>query len=384
MEQVQALNEDKSLESRLIHLVSARAKRHSPRPGRLECPDRSLLSSAWQKAIRRGAVDDALQVAAALEAFDPAYVWRRIRGIAMEEVSIADPSVVAMVLAIAGKARLREALGPWELLGALTTALAEAPKCRTACDLLVWLPAVPEPHLDRSEPIFNQWALGRAERQELLVSASRWRALGHHSLRTSAGWRSVLSGDPACRDAWLARLQFDPLVSYCVRRGNGTDGLNLLAVPARQLAMVSQVRVRGLQPPACSEALVGGVRAYAYCLYSKPGRQALGHFLSSDQGWRRRLVAAGARDLVRALGHLVFHVEGSYCAERLIVHREPEIREQGELASLARCGVAPEHVPGLRADLVDALPSLNEARLEIARRLKSGRNWRESDGTKGQ
>jgi len=92
------------IERNLLMALSDRLGRSPPlEPSEvLEQIDSSLLTSAWQKAIRRG--DSHLSVRCALELHrrDPDYLWRRMRIIALEDISVGDTELVATVLAIAG------------------------------------------------------------------------------------------------------------------------------------------------------------------------------------------------------------------------------------------------------------------------------------------
>src|SRR5690349_15658793 len=48
------------------------------------------VSSAWQKAIRRGNVEVAIRMAEGLYSLDPPYAWRRINVIALEDIGVAN------------------------------------------------------------------------------------------------------------------------------------------------------------------------------------------------------------------------------------------------------------------------------------------------------
>ena len=90
-------------------------------------------SSAYQKAIRRN--DPSIKaVAAALNQCDPMYIWRRAPTIAMEEVSLGDPWVCAVVLHACRFARVRKQYGCDELAGFLGVLMGSAVKDRLSCD----------------------------------------------------------------------------------------------------------------------------------------------------------------------------------------------------------------------------------------------------------
>lgn len=90
-------------------------------------------SSAYQKAVRRN--DPSIKaVAAALNACDPAYIWRRAPTIALEDVSLGDPWVVALILHACRFARVRAKYGTVRLSGFLGQLMGSAVKDRLSCD----------------------------------------------------------------------------------------------------------------------------------------------------------------------------------------------------------------------------------------------------------
>lgn len=291
-------------------------------------------------------------------------MWRRLRLVALEEVSVADLELVARVLAIAGKRVLHRRIGECALLTFLTAHLAMTPKCRTPCDLLVWLPPIPGVDLTTSDgPAINASFLS-GDLVELRRTAALWKSIAAHSVRTRAGWRSVSRGDAYKRDEWLEITGMPSLVRYIVQRGGSTDALNVLLVPAYQLAQCGAQRITSGAPSHTSIEEIGGVPAYAYCVFSEPGRAALRRFLAGNDQWHKHFRECGVHDPIRALGYLVFHVEGGYCREVLSVSRSPEIKLLSEIASLQRFGVPEEQVLKLQQGMAADLPLLNAARRE--------------------
>ena len=102
-------------------------------------------SSAMQKAIRQGDVETALRMAQGLWSFDPEYLWRRLPVIAMEDIGVADPALVAAVLWVAGKKQWREQNGGHQkVLYCLVDRLARSVKDRSVCDLVCWVTYCPD------------------------------------------------------------------------------------------------------------------------------------------------------------------------------------------------------------------------------------------------
>ena len=339
--------------------------------------DHSLLSSAWQKAIRRSDADLATSCVMALHAADPAYVWRRIRGIALEEVSAADLELVGQVIAIAGKTALRQKLGDQRLIGHLTRRLALAPKCRTACDLLMWLDpprpvdwsAVQENF--RSPPA--PWSL-----QLIADQASAWQSVVNRSTYKQGKWVQLTQGSATRRDQLLEWAECPPLVRYIVQRGSGTDSLNSLLAPVYQLSRTSAERFAMVDLHPSSTEEIGHLPAYAYCLFSAPGRAALRQLLKNAPELVRFCGQAGVTDPLRAIGHTVFQLEGGYCHQVYEVSHGLEIKLQSEQATLERFGVAAQWQSSLRGRVHALLPKLNQYRQQVLQSVQIARAKQEN------
>lgn len=331
--------------------------------------DPSLLSSAWQKAIRRSDVEVAQRSVASLHQANPAYVWRRMRGIALEEVSVADLELVGQVLAIAGKQATRQKIGDLALAIHLTTRLALADKCRTACDLLMWFGAPSEdgrvvpPSVPASTPVPLQEALQRA---------SAWLTITARSGHVAGRWVQLVAGDVKRRDELLEQSGYPPLVQFIVRRGSSTDALNSLLVPVYQLGLHRADRLRMLDRLPESSQRLGGLPSYAYCLFSGPGRTALRRLLTGELGRYCRQVDIS--DPLRSVGHAVFQLEGGYCRDVLQVAHAPMIRHRYEQATLLRYGTPLRLQTELRHRVRAAMPELFEYRRQVyqARKTSDG------------
>jgi MgsA AAA+ ATPase C terminal len=102
----------------------------------LQC-DRWTSSSALQKAIRRGEVEMAQSAALALFGDDRPGAWRRMIGIAFEDVGAADADALIETVAACTSSDWRSQQGNERVLCYLSRRLAEAPKDRSA-DYLMW------------------------------------------------------------------------------------------------------------------------------------------------------------------------------------------------------------------------------------------------------
>lgn len=337
------------------------APRH-PQQEPLDSLDQSLLSSCWQKAIRRSDIETAQRAVISLHRMDSAYIWRRIRGIALEEVSVADLELVGQVLAIAGKQVARHKLGDLALALHLTDRLARADKCRTACDLLMWVGIPSEGGIPPLPPLPQGTP---APLQAALLHAHAWLGITARSGYVQGRWAQLVAGDLRRRDELLEQSGCPALVEFIVRRGSSTDALNSLLVPVYQLSVHRADRLQMLDRIPESSRRVGALPSYAYCLFSGPGRAALRRLLQGGLGDFCRQV--GITDPLRSVGHTVFQLEGGYCRDVLQVGHALMIRHRYEQATLLRYGTG-LHVQGeLRRRVIAHLPDLFEHRRQAYR-----------------
>lgn len=350
----------RALEKDLLgRLISQFGETPRNTPARLDAVDTSLLSSAWQKAIRRGDNHIAQQTVACLHEANPGYVWRRMRGIALEEVSIADLELAGQVLAIAGNQVMRRALGDRDLALHLTARLALAPKCRTACDLLMWLGAPAHEVLPHGLPDSN----APAPLQEAVRQAQAWLGITARSGHVQGRWVQLVAGDMRRRDELLEQSEAPDLVQFVVRRGSSTDALNSLLVPVYQLAQHAAVPIQMPNPSPDSSCLVGPLPRYAYCLFSAPGKAALRRLLAGELGTHCQV--AGITDPLRAVGHAVFQREGGYCQHVVEVAHAPMIRHRYEQTTLLRYGVPLYLQHEFKRRVRSAMPALNAHRQRV-------------------
>ncbi len=106
-------------------------------PSPLECSP-WIAMSLMQKAIRRGQEGLALRAAATQLRDSPERLWRRCGVIAFEDIGVADLVTAGKVVAALGGKAFRAKLGgEWPVACTIVSAMARAPKCRAADDLLM-------------------------------------------------------------------------------------------------------------------------------------------------------------------------------------------------------------------------------------------------------
>ena len=324
----------------------------------------SLLASAWQKAIRRG--DEVLACASAmcLWKVDRNYVWRRIRCIAMEDVSVANLALVAQVVAISSKAALRDRIGDRKVLIHLTRMLARSPKCRTGCELLVWRSdsAYAADRSDVPTRCNVLEAVSDVDRLAGLVDA--WIQTEDHSVRLLGAWKRVNRSNGERRQHYLDAIGASDLVRYVAIKGTRTDRLNTLIPVVEPLMRTSADVVRDRRLTRTKPEIIGGYPDYSFCLYSKPGREALRRVLRCTD-WGARLSSMGVSNSVGALGSLVFYVEGGECLSSLQVAHGLQIQAISRTAQLGSLGVPAASIGALLDDIRRDLPLVNRYRRQV-------------------
>jgi len=324
----------------------------------------SLLASAWQKAIRRG--DEVLACASAMSLWkvDRNYVWRRIRSIAMEDVSVANLELVAQVVAISSKAALRDRIGDRKVLNHLTRMLARSPKCRTGCELLVW-------RSDSTYAVDRSDVPARCNVMEAMGDVGRladvvdtWILTEEYSVRSLGAWTRVNRGSSELRQRYLDVVGASDLVRYVAIKGTRTDRLNALipVVDPLKRASAEVVKDRGLAH--AKPEFIGGYPDFSFCMYSKPGREALRRMLRCTN-WGPRLSSIGVSNLVGALGSLVFYVEGGACLSSLQVAHGLQIQAISRTAQLGSLGLPAESIGALLEDIRRDLPLVNRYRRQV-------------------
>lgn len=181
-----------------------------------------------QKAIRRGNADFATRYAALLHSVDPAYCWRRLQIVALEDVGFGDPLSAAITLEAGHSHRFRQKLGERPVLAAVSQSLADATKSRLITDLLVRAGSpTPIPPSD-------------------LIAANT----KPHEASFSAPW----------------------LVHYLARRN--TAGLGKYVLPAWRLIEDRNLSTRE-DVDRLGDSLIDGFLAASYDVYVREGRRAI-------------------------------------------------------------------------------------------------------------
>ncbi len=324
-----------------------------------------LAMSALQKGIRRADVDLATRAATTLLRDDPARLWRRLAGIAYEDVSLADLDCVKLVMtATMGKNFRSQFGGEHRVAGLVIARMCEARKCRAADDLFI---AVSHHHA--LEAVRADLA-GRDLPQHLSHIRDGGALLGLAVAALNASgvrWPGRVEGKAADAAATFDAMKSDGIDPEIVALAEQGFRRTREALPVL-LPLLSRAMPSG-ELPAIDDDLppivIGCNGVPTYCLdgFSHEGKAALARFLRRDlptSRWLRRHVPAERRLAVLAGG--LFVVEGSLCRGRIVWPCAATLRW---LASSGHHGMKLSD-PVEWLDLVRAdLPMLNEERADV-------------------
>ncbi|MDX8477006.1 hypothetical protein RFN28_00785 [Mesorhizobium sp. VK24D] len=279
-----------------------------------------VAMSAMQKGIRRGDVELALSAAMTLLRSDPAKLWRRLAGIVVEDVGLANLDCVALVLAgTLGKTFRQSFGGEWPVASLLVKQACLSKKCRAADDLLIALSHHHElndlrgalaredlsEHLSR---VAGRGALLGASLAALHASGVRWEG---HVTSKAADAKAVFA---AMREAGVQHA----IVSLAERGFRRTREALPVLLPLLTLALPSgELSISDDKFPP---VVIGrnGLPTYFLDGFSWEGKAALARFLKRDTitgRWFRKHVRAEARLAVLHGG--VFRVEGGLVRQRV-------------------------------------------------------------------
>lgn len=278
-----------------------------------------VAMSAMQKGIRRGDLDLATRAAATLLKVDPAKLWRRLAGIVVEDIGLADLECVKLVMAAtAGKNFRREFGDEWRIASLVVARMCAAPKCRASDDLLLSVS-----HHHKLAELRASMAgeelpehLSRIKERGALLGASL-AALNAFGVR----WEGQVAGKIADPKALFAAMRAsgidDNIVSLAEQGFRRTREALPVLLPLLTLAMPSgELSATDDELPV---VLIGRNGLPTYCLdrFSREGGATLSRFLQRDTEtgrWLRKYVPVERRLSVLAGG--LFRVEGGLVRRR--------------------------------------------------------------------
>lgn len=326
-----------------------------------------VAMSLLQKGIRRGETAWALRAAATLLIDAPDKLWRRLAGIAAEDVGLADICAMgAMVGMMAGK-RMRASLGKeWTLAALLTERLCAAGKSRASDDLLMTVQLLPSLQGER------EWLADLSNHHLRLI------LLGTDSLHVRALALLYLAGTAGKPVDHLASRRGEPALAFDVLDELGApltvlelarEGYRVSREPLWLLMGLLAAEPAGFGCEAKSdddlppETMTGPVPGWVVDSFTREGKLAISRLLHGSSPYTRWLQAHVERSQQRTVtARALFHVEGGLLGKRCKSALNDDLRATNERECL---GLPAELAGDALRLLRDDLPRLDTIRAEI-------------------
>lgn len=240
------------------------------------------------------------------------HLFRRLNAIAAEDIGLADIQTTAITAACLISAKVRRDLGGEAVVtDFLIGRMVDARKSRAADDLLMTVERWPGLGPDRarflsmSDDLLRQIVLGcpSLDRKALAL----WYLIG--TARCPSQHLPTRAGNPALAFDTLAEAGVAPTLLAIVRE-NFTKTVTMLAPFVALLSLENGVVATGVADDSTPvETRIDGVPYWAFDMYTRPGRAALGRLILRNAGL---VTWAGAflprTDRVRAAGELLFRL----------------------------------------------------------------------------
>ena len=331
--------------------------------------DRWLANSLLQKAIRRGASELASAAARTLYDANPAAVWRRLTGIAFEDIGIASPDTVVAVTCACRDGQWRAQMGgPDLVLTALARALAQATKDRSA-DYLVCA-AQKHPAFGDLRDVLKRVPL----ETRLKVVSNPASTLIQRAIAT---WLS--SGIHARYDRPPSDFSLTDLLSAFRAAGVPEAIAAATGIAAKHtrepiVLMVGPLLLEILLVPSSTDTTsqsipetLGpcGIPLYAVDQHTRLGHQAFARVLRQNAAVRAVFGEVPSKARLRALGVAAFYVDGAPLSRRMNWARSTELEALGIEADLLPLGVAVDTIPSLIETVKANIDDLNQIRAKL-------------------
>lgn len=279
-----------------------------------------LAMSLLQKAIRRGETETAQRAAATLLLIAPDRLWRRCGAAAFEEIGVADLQTVSLATAALAGTRYRATIGgEWKVASFIVDRMANAPKCRSADDLLLTADSHPIYQRARVDVAAKATAelirIASGEAALPVRALATWYAVGVHPRQTKH--LSARAGEPTALFDGLCEAGLPHTAVEIAREGFRKIGEPLCPFVALLCPLAGSETPASQDDVMPPQNMVGDIPGWAYDMYVREGRVALEALLRSDcetARWVRDHVRPGQR--ANFLGTVVFRVEGGLVRQR--------------------------------------------------------------------
>lgn len=338
---------------------------------RLQCPplvidpsEKWIVRSALQKAVRRGQVGRAVDLALALHRIDSRYVWRAVQTIAIEDVGFGSPDSVFWATH-AQTSSFRKTVGELPLLIALARDMAIALKSQAALQISFLANTT---HIEAFR-LFSQMSTGdlvrRVEREDPFES---YVALGVlRGITPNTDDRRPRDHGGVAQAIEVIQDQLPPDLGRAAVAGllRPLDDMSIGGFPAFRLGhRTASVVTRSDHFP--ESRVIAGYASEAYDQHERTGRQAIRRFAAELLHSHSALKWLPAGSLISAVSDAIFLVEGQClsgwsCAPELV-----QLRQGTDRLSLTRHGITAEQGRSLCHIVSGSIGILNGHREAVA------------------
>lgn len=356
-----------------IAWVAKRARLQSP-PLMVDPANKWIVRSAFQKAVRRGQVDRAVDLALALYRIDSRYVWKAVQTVAIEDVGFGSPDS-AFWATHAQTSSFRKTVGELPLLIALTREMAAAPKSQAALQISFLANTT---HL---EAFCN---FGRMDTVDLI---RRIESEDPFECYVALGVLRGITPTTDCRrprdHAGLAEaveVIHDQLPSDLGRAAaisllKPLDDMSIGGFPAFRLGH-RNASTDVTSDPFPVSRLIAGFASEAYDQHERSGRRAIRRFVVDLLHSYPELRRLPAPTLVSAVSDAIFLMEGQCLYEWRIGPDLTRLRQQTDRLSLSRHGLNAEQGTTVCQLVRQTIHLLNEHREAVAPHLDAPKDGR--------
>lgn len=315
-----------------------------------------IISSSFQKGLRRGLLTAALPAAEALLRHDPAHFWRRFITIVFEDFGVSDLVLTRQIVA-AGQHR------PWRQKDDLSlraaayfiTRLCQTPTDRRLDDLYMLAHACLKSKAFQSKVDASSKSI-----QSLVEEAKRISLLCERTVPR----RSFYALNVKACESYMQRWWGNEDLLSLTRAGRRLSACLLplllplwLKVSGGQASFPARINRRNT-----NNQLIHGVLVEAVDGYTLLGRKLLGRLINKSSPLYRRLSRNGWRPTLRTAAMLLFVLEGGALSLSL---EDAVSREIGELAKGCWTGLPPDLIPLALSTMEDVLPEFRRCRQEV-------------------
>lgn len=273
-----------------------------------------LVRSALQKYVRRGEVEKALNVAGYLFGQEPEYAWHSLQIIIVEDIGLGDPDLLAFGTVGTLKTVTKKVHTPGKLYAAMVARAASGQKTRSCCELSLGA------------------EMAEQELKALVRSATTDALLDDlFGNDMPAGYVAAVELRRRCRKtddglllAILTRMMQEAQNPMMARAAMMTferfsDTMNLATWPLVKNLFGHGEIFETKKDDFPPEVEIMGITSAAYDMHVAAGKKAIKAFctsLSKDKPLMKEF-AAQTDDVVKALGSLIFILEGGQEDKRL-------------------------------------------------------------------